>query len=195
MKSLLIAFFLCLPLFAQDFTTVKMPLPQDTVRDSSLGSILVKTDDGRVLPVYIDGKKVGQTPYLARNLRPRRYSVSFFNPQVREQILNDRYRGYKSRGGLDITCCMGPCNAVCFGMGQKLFSSGAVSMQMANSEYARISNQYAYVKPGQQATVVFMVGEADRYIKSEKGKGTIKVIIGGTLIVAIIGTLFFGFIL
>jgi hypothetical protein len=145
---------------------------QGTISGSKpLCTLVVKTDNGEIVDVWINRHLVGKTPLSIDTLLPGFYDISFMNPNTRDSILNSPI---KSTDAISYS----PYEAACK---NEVLRSGRTDLQMASGELARESNVKRFLTANTSTEVIFKVNQAKDYMKTKGAKGNAKIFFGTLL--------------
>ena len=123
--------------------------PFDSLHSDTSCSMVVTTDNGDVVPVWLDRSRVGNTPLCIKGLSRGIHDISFISPNTRDSILN---------GNVDMV-----------GDGQHILS-------YATGELARESNKHVYHELGKTDHVLFQIGAAQAESARLKKRGHTKMV-------------------
>ncbi|HMD67611.1 MAG TPA: hypothetical protein VKF42_01945 [Chitinivibrionales bacterium] len=126
-------------------------------------TLLVKTDNGETLTVWINGIKIGKTPIQIDTLRSGFYDVSFLKPSVRDSILN---LSNENTGDPQAT------------FGAEIISSGIIDSHLSLGELARESNRKIRIEANEYRIVTFNISKATEDEMKDKRKAVWKIFLG-----------------
>jgi hypothetical protein len=134
-------------------------------------TLIVNTDNGEIVDVWINRQKVGNTPFQIDTLLPGFYDISFMNPYFRDSILNTSLPTHKTTNPIPLEST---ASLACG------FSDNELKrrIEYASGELARESNVKITLQSNHRSIVLFKAGEAKKHIESERNKGTNKVVLG-----------------
>ena len=130
------------------------------------GGLFIHSDMGDTLPVFINNKRVGVTPYRVERCVVGMYSISYMDSSLRDKFLNDK-------GSVDLVIP----NEYAFIFKNKNLSAPIVRKTL--SEYAE---QKVIVKSNEVCEVVFPIKDMLSALANDKHTYYGKIILGGAII-------------
>jgi hypothetical protein len=146
------------------------PASAPAVVNTFTGSLYIHTDTGDTLPVFINGKLAGATPFRIDHCAVGRYVIGYLNPLLRDSLQNDK--GTTAR-----TAVPAPY--------QSLFKGRKVDVPVALKSLAEYSDQNVILKDNDAVEVVFSVRDMLAATEDTKKSYYGRIILGGGIITAI----------
>jgi hypothetical protein len=133
------------------------------------GNLLVRTDTGDTLPVWIDGKYVGTTP-LSTECPVGTRTVSFMEPRLQDSILAGQidYEKHGVPSGLRV-----------------FFDKSGANPKAVFPAMAQYASMQVTVKNVQRTEAIINVTEVLQSIKARKSAFYMRFVIGGVIIVGV----------
>lgn len=150
------------------------PAPDPEVQPF-MGALYVRTDTGDSLPVYINGRRVGMTPFRSGPIPVGQYEVSFMRPALRDSLLN-----FRSASAMEI-----PLDY------RRIFKPGITGTDILLKSLAEVSTQTVVAKNNVETEVLFSVKEASDQANAASRSIYSRILFGGGLIVVVAMILLF----